>query len=146
MCTVLHCVQLFVTPWIVAHQPPLSMGFSRPEYWNELPWPPSGYFPDPGIKPTSPVALALLVDSLPLSHQGSPTFPNMLCKFNSVIYSLFRLTSFTWHYALKIHPHCQLDLIAHSFLSMNNILLYECIAVYLCIRILKGNVFASSFL
>ena len=36
------CVQLFSTPWAVAHQPPLSMGFSRQEYWSGLPCPPSG--------------------------------------------------------------------------------------------------------
>ena len=45
------------------------MGFCRQEYWSGLPFPPSGDLPDAGIKPTSP---ALQVDSLPLSHQGSP--------------------------------------------------------------------------
>ena len=44
------CVQLFVTPWTVAHQAPLSMGFSRHEYWGELPCPSPGDLPDPGIK------------------------------------------------------------------------------------------------
>ena len=39
------------TPWTVACQAPLSMGFSRQEYWSGLPFPPSGYLPDPGIKP-----------------------------------------------------------------------------------------------
>ena len=66
----LNCVWLFVIQWTVAHQALLSMGFSRQEYWNELPVSPSGDLPDPGIKPKSP---ALQVDSLPLSHQGSPT-------------------------------------------------------------------------
>ena len=46
-------VRLFVTIWPVAHQGPLSMGFSRQEYWNGLLCPPSGDLPDPGIKPTS---------------------------------------------------------------------------------------------
>ena len=62
-------IQLFVTLWTVAHQAPLSMGFSRQEYWNGLPFPPSGNLPDPGIEPKSPV---LQVDSLLLSHWGSP--------------------------------------------------------------------------
>ena len=44
-------------------------GFSRQEYWSGLPFPPPGDLPDPGIEPESP---ALQVDSLPLSHQGSP--------------------------------------------------------------------------
>ena len=43
--------QLFVTLWTVAHQVPLAMGFSRQEYWSELPYPPPGDLPDPGIKP-----------------------------------------------------------------------------------------------
>ena len=44
----------FVTPWTVAHQAPLSMEFSRQEYWSGLPCPPSGDLPDPGIELMSP--------------------------------------------------------------------------------------------
>ena len=66
------CVRLFVTRWTVAHQVPLSMGFSRQEYWSGLPWPPSGDLPKPGVEPASPAAPALQVVSLPLSHWGSP--------------------------------------------------------------------------
>ena len=47
-------VQLFVTPWTVARQAPLSTGFPRQEYWRGLPFPPPGDLPDPGINPTSP--------------------------------------------------------------------------------------------
>ena len=47
-------VQLFVTPWTVAYQPPPSMGFSRQEYWSGLPFPSPGDLPDPGIEPGSP--------------------------------------------------------------------------------------------
>ena len=46
-------VQLFLTPWTVAHQAPLSMGFSRQEYWSGLSFPSPGDLLDPGIKPTS---------------------------------------------------------------------------------------------
>ena len=49
----LSCVQLFVTPWTVAYQAPLSMGFSRQEYWSGLSFPSPGGLPDPGIEPTS---------------------------------------------------------------------------------------------
>ena len=45
---VLSRVLLFVTPWTVAHQAPLSMGFSRQEYWSGLPFSPPGGLPDPG--------------------------------------------------------------------------------------------------
>ena len=63
-------VRLFATLSPVASQAPLSMGFSRQEYWSRLICPPPGDLPDPGIKPRSP---ALQADSLPLSHWGSPT-------------------------------------------------------------------------
>ena len=49
----LSCVQLLVTPWTVAHQAPLSVGFSRQEYWSGLPVPSPGDLPDPGIEPRS---------------------------------------------------------------------------------------------
>ena len=47
-------VLLFVTLWTMACQTPLSLGFSRQEYWSELPFPPPGHFPRPGIEPSSP--------------------------------------------------------------------------------------------
>ena len=51
--------QPFVTPWTVARQASLSMGFSRQEHWSRLPCPPSRDLPDPGIKPTSLTSPAL---------------------------------------------------------------------------------------
>ena len=63
-------VQLFVTLWTIAHQAPLSMGFSRQEYWSGLPFPPLENLPDPGIEPASLATPTLQADSLPLSPQG----------------------------------------------------------------------------
>ena len=60
-----------VTPWALACQGPLSMGFARQEYWNGLSFPSPGDLPDLGIKSKSP---ALQVDSLPLSHLGNPLY------------------------------------------------------------------------
>ena len=57
------------TPWTVACKSPLSMGFSRQEYWSGLPFPSPGDIPDPGIKPGSP---ALQADSLPSEPPGKP--------------------------------------------------------------------------
>ena len=51
-------IQLFVTPWTVACQAPPSMGFSRQEYWSELPFPSPGDLPNPGIEPGSPTLQA----------------------------------------------------------------------------------------
>ena len=49
----LSYIRLFVTPWTVAHEAPLSMEFSRQDYWSGLPFPPLGDLPDPRIEPTS---------------------------------------------------------------------------------------------
>ena len=62
-------VQLFATPWTVARQAPLSMRFSRQEYWTGLPCPPPGHVSSQEIEPPFP---ALQMDSLLLSHQESP--------------------------------------------------------------------------
>ena len=66
-------VQLFATLWTVAHQAPLSLGFSRQEYWSGLPFPPPGDVPDPGTEPASPMFPVMQVDSLMLSHWGKPS-------------------------------------------------------------------------
>ena len=82
-CTILHCqlvkvkvtslscVLLFSTPWTAAYQDPLSMGFSRQEYWCGLPLPSPGDLPDPGIEPGS---LTLQADTLPSESPGKPFF------------------------------------------------------------------------
>ena len=62
-------VQLFVTPWTVACQAPLSLGFSRQEYWRGLPFLSPGDLPDPEIQPC---LLHWQADSFPLSQLGRP--------------------------------------------------------------------------
>ena len=61
-------VQLFATPWNAALQAPLSIGYSRQEYWDGLPFPSSRDLSDPGIESRSP---ALQVDSSPLTQPRS---------------------------------------------------------------------------
>ena len=61
--------QSFVTPWTVACQTPLSMGFPRQEYWSGLPFLSPGDLPDPGVKPGSP---AWQAHSLPSEPPGKP--------------------------------------------------------------------------
>ena len=68
----ISCVQVFVILWPVALQAPLSMEFSRQEYWGGWPFPSPGDLSDPGVKPRSPV---LQADSYCLGHQGSPGDP-----------------------------------------------------------------------
>ena len=81
----LSCVQLFATPWTVAHQAPPSMGFSRQEYWSGLPFTSPGDLPDPTIKPRSP---ALQAYALPSEPPGK-YFPAIKCTlFGGCIFSL----------------------------------------------------------
>ena len=72
--------RLFETLWAVAYQAPLSMGFSRQEYWSGMPFPSPRDLPDPGIEPRSPT---LQADALPSEPPGKPNF-------------------------LEIHPSCRL--------------------------------------
>ena len=62
---------LFVIPWTIAHQAPLSVGFPRQEYWSRLPFPSPGDLPSPGIKPESFASLALAGRFFTLCHLGS---------------------------------------------------------------------------
>ena len=59
-------VLLFATPWTIAYQAPLSLGFSRQEYWSGLPFPSLADLPDPGIEPRFPTLLADALPSEPL--------------------------------------------------------------------------------
>ena len=66
------CVRLFAALWTVALQAPLSVGFSRQEYWSGLPCPPPADLPDPGIKPASSVTPASQKDSFTTEPLGKP--------------------------------------------------------------------------
>ena len=76
VCKSLSRVLLFETPWTVALQGPLSVGFPRQEYWSGLPLPSPGDLPDPGIKLES---LVLQADSLP------PEPPEKPCLVSAMI-------------------------------------------------------------
>ena len=82
MCTLSYfsCVWLFVIPWTVAHQAPLSMGFSRQEYRSGLPCPYPGDLLDPGIGPLSLITSNDLISVIPFSSwlqsfSASESFP-----------------------------------------------------------------------
>ena len=74
----LNCIRLFATLWTVTHHAPLSMGFTRQEYWSGLPCPPPGDLPDLGIKPMAlqPPALA---------GRSFTTEPTLLVKKSMVV-------------------------------------------------------------
>ena len=79
----LSLVQLFVTLWAVAHQAPLSMEFSRQEYWNGLSFPPSGDLPNSGLNPSSLASPDWQADTLPTAPPGKPIrcMKSMLCMY-----------------------------------------------------------------
>ena len=83
---------------MAAHQAPLSLGFSRQEYWSGLPFPSPGDLLDPGIKSTSFVSPALEADSSPLCHLGrSP----LLCGVVVQVLSRVQLFATPWTAALQ---------------------------------------------
>ena len=103
--------QLFVTPWTVAFQAPLSMGFSRQEYWSGLPCPSPGDIPDPGMEPECLAASALATGfPSPAPPGEAPTKARRLPKaeisrrlsfifmLKILCFSVFPLNSgFWWH-------------------------------------------------
>ena len=70
VCLVTQSWLILCNPWTAVCQSPLSMGFPRQEYSSELPFPPPGGLPDPGIKSVFPASPALQAGSLLLNHQG----------------------------------------------------------------------------
>ena len=77
VCAPFSYVSFLFTPWTVAHQSPLSVGFPREENGSWLPFPSPGDLSDPGIKPRS---LALWADALPSEPQGKPNWSLSDCK------------------------------------------------------------------
>ena len=69
MCSVVF--DTFETLWTVAHQAPLSMGFSKQEYWSGLPFPSLGDLPGPGIEPVSPALTSVFFTT---ESPGKPTY------------------------------------------------------------------------
>ena len=86
----LSCVWLFVTPWTVAHQAPLPIGFSRQEYWSRLPFPFPGDLPNPETEPRCP---ALQSHSLPYELPGKT-------RFNEIYYYTPDFISFFLHFLI----------------------------------------------
>ena len=96
-CSCLVLSNSSVTPRTIAHQAPLSVGFSRQEYWRGLPFPFPGDLPNPGIELTSP---ALPVDSLLLSHQGSLKLTLIL--HSSLFFLVFSLSDSELDHAIAL--------------------------------------------
>ena len=105
----------FVTLWAVACLAPLSVEFSRQEYWSRLPFPPPGHSLDPRIEPAS---LALAGDSLSLRHQGSPLIYIINYQF-SVSMSNPHATSFS-----EILGYCR-GLYSKNIIAKNFVIFFQ---------------------
>ena len=130
-------VPLWVTPWTVAHQAPLSMGFSRQEYWRGLPSPPAGDLPNPGIKLRSLMSPALAADSLPLTPPGKPYsyVIKHLHRISATHHSYCCLTSL-WYYPkffsfnLFIHnPNSREFMCTHSYIHTDILFPKSCLSL-----------------
>ena len=84
VCLVAQLCLTLLTPWTLAHQASLSIGFSRQEYWSELPFPSPGDLPDPGIERGSPT---LQADSLLPEPPGKPYILSSSVQFSRSVVS-----------------------------------------------------------
>jgi len=117
----LSCVQLFATPWTVDYQPPLSMEFSRQEYWSGLPFPSPGYLFNPGIKPRSP---ALQADALPFEPPGKTYDLGNAGNLISGSSSFSKPNLDIWNFLVHITQETSMHDFKHDLTSMGNE--YDC--------------------
>ena len=105
------CIRLFATPWTVACQTPLSMGFSRQEYWSGLLCPPPGDLPDPGIEPASLTSPALARGFFTTSttwEVNGPIIP-ILGIYTGEIKTYVHIDTVHKNLKCSIHNHQHLD-------------------------------------
>ena len=112
MCklSVFSLAQLFATPWTIVCQAPLSLGFSRQEYWSGLPCPPPGDLPNTGIElifPTSPALQEM--HSLPLSHRES----QMWYLPPVILYKTKHSQVLCYYKLVRQSPECRADHCTH---------------------------------
>ena len=116
-------VWLFVTPWTVVHQAPLSIGFSRQEYWSGFPCPPPRDLPNPGIDPVSLSLLHWWAGSLPLVPPGNPILVAPILTFKLCdIFTENTPVNFLLAQLIWSLPHCHglQALLASSLCSINS--------------------------
>ena len=120
------CVCLCATLWTIAYQSPLSMGFSRQEYWSGLPCPPPGDLPNPGSYPHLLSTLHWQVCYLPLAYHGKP----------QVLFIILQLQITTKFNILFSHnnSHDSFRFTSHLFLLLLQTLLFMCSITSQCLR------------
>ena len=101
-CLVFQSCLTLCNPWTVAHQAPLSMEFSRQEYWSKLSFSPPGDLPDPGIEPMSPIAPALADGFFITKPPGKPLSFHKADYFVKVIHVLGTVKYHLWMYNIVL--------------------------------------------
>ena len=97
--------RLTLWPWTVAHQVPLSMGFSRQEYWSGLPCPPPGDLPNPGMEPTSPEISWIAGEFFTTGLSGKSV---LLWLYSCLIFQAFKFFFFKFGLSLVFERNCEL--------------------------------------
>ena len=110
-CLVTSVISDSLQPYGLAHQVPLSMGFSRQKYWSGLPCPPPGDLPNPWIKPTSLISPALHANSLPTEPPWKPLLALPLLMLHSAEVYCFDLKHF---------KHCSLANLGYSIFELGD--------------------------
>ena len=97
VCVLSHLssVRLFATPWTVSHQAPLSMRFSRQEYWSGLPFPAPRDLPAPGIAAVSPVSPAPAGGFFTTEPAGNPPIRGQMAYTSKGCFQLYNFHDFT---------------------------------------------------
>ena len=131
-CAILSCfscVRLFVTVWTVAHQAPLSMGFSRQEYWSGLPRPPPGTFPSQVLNPVSCI-FCIVGGFFTTQLPGKPLCMCMYTYINSYIslhFYDFYVNCYHQGFALAL-PLCEYPRVSVHVMLM-------CICMWVCLPV-----------
>ena len=127
-------VQLFLTPWTIPRQAPLSMGFSRQEYWSGLPCPPPGIFPTQGSTHVSYISCTGRQILYHECHLGSPIYTgiNYMYVFiyteTNILPSIFTLTvSNSLAYLYPLHFLSTVIITHHIDFSLKNKALKKCL-------------------
>ena len=133
----------FVTPWTVVLHVPLSMEFSRQEYWSEFPFPTPRDLPHQGIKPTAPTSAALAgrfftisaTRDQPPTPRSPSIYYNLHCKCNIVSHYCLGCLNLIFRSSKKSHSFNYLPMVGYlDFTSIDSSGKYMCVIYFLHLK------------
>ena len=128
-CLALSCVWLFATPWTVARQAPVSMGFPRQEYWSGLSFPSSRDLPTPGMVPASPASPSLVGTFFTTEPLGKHQNYQRIYFHWSKPHSLWSFAMTALRFMAHFYHHRKVRTALWSG-EMDSVILLECISLY----------------